>query len=54
VLVIKRIRVQYRLKDCPDDKRATAERAHDHHAKRCPVHQSIGACIPMTTTLEFV
>ncbi len=54
MLVIKRIRVQYRLKDCPDDKRATAERAHDHHAKRCPVHQSIGACIPMTTTLEFV
>jgi uncharacterized OsmC-like protein len=54
VLVIKRIRVRYQLKDCPPDKRETAERAHQHHASRCPVHQSIGTCIPMTTTLEFV
>jgi uncharacterized OsmC-like protein len=54
VLIIKRIRVRYRLKDCPPDKREAAERAHQHHASRCPVHQSIGTCIPMTTTLEFV
>ena len=54
VLVIKRIRVQYRIRDCPDDTRPAAERAHAHHASRCPVHQSIGGCIPMTTSLEFV
>jgi uncharacterized OsmC-like protein len=54
VLIIKRIRVHYRLKDCPDDKRAAAERAHEHHAKKCPVHQSIGACIAITTSLSFV
>jgi uncharacterized OsmC-like protein len=54
VLVIKRIRVRYQLKGCPDDKRAAAERAHQHHASRCPVHQSIGGCIEMTTTLDFL
>jgi uncharacterized OsmC-like protein len=54
VLVIKRIRVRYQLKGCPDDKRAAAERAHEHHAARCPVHQSIGGCIAMTTSLEFI
>jgi uncharacterized OsmC-like protein len=54
VLVVKRIRVRYRLGGCPEDKRAAAERAHQHHARRCPVHQSIGGCIAITTTLEFV
>ncbi len=54
VLVIKRIRVRYQLKGCPDDKRAAAERAHEHHAARCPVHQSIGGCIAMTTSLQFI
>ena len=54
VLILKRIRVHYRLRNCPDDKRPAAERAHEHHAKRCPVHQSISGCIAITTTLEFV
>jgi len=54
VLVIKRIRVHYRLRDCPQDKGAAAERAHEHHARRCPVHQSISGCIAMTTRLDFV
>lgn len=54
VLVIKRIRVRYRLRGCPEDKRAAAQRAHEHHATRCPVHQSIGSCVTMTTTLEFL
>ena len=53
VLVVKRIRVRYQLRGCPEDKRAAAERAHQHHARRCPVHQSIAGCVPMTTTLEF-
>jgi len=54
VLVVKRIRVRYRLRGCPAEKRAAAERAHEHHARRCPVHQSIGGCVTMTTILEFV
>jgi len=54
VLIIKRIRVHYTLAGCPDDKREAAERAHAHHASRCPVHQSIGACIAMRTDLRFI
>jgi uncharacterized OsmC-like protein len=53
VLVIKRIRVRYTLKDCPEDKREAAERAHAHHATRCPVARSIEAAIPITTELAF-
>lgn len=51
--MIKRIRVRYELKGCPDDKRAAAERAHSLHASRCPVARSIGDCIEITTALEF-
>ena len=53
VLVIKRIRVKYRLLGCPGDKRAAAERAHSLHAARCPVAKSIGGCIDITTELDF-
>jgi uncharacterized OsmC-like protein len=53
VLVIKRIRVKYRLTGCPDDKREVAERAHGFHASRCPVARSIGGSIEITTELEI-
>jgi uncharacterized OsmC-like protein len=53
VLVIKRIRVKYRLMECPDHKREAAERAHRLHASRCPVAKSIGGSIQITTDLEF-
>ena len=53
MLTIKRIRVHYTLAGCPPDKREAAERAHAHHASRCPVYQSIGNCIAMTTDLRF-
>ncbi len=53
VLVIKRIRVRYRLIGCPADKREAAERAHGFHASRCPVARSIGGSIEITTQLEF-
>jgi uncharacterized OsmC-like protein len=53
VLVIKRIRVRYRLTGCPEDKREAAERAHSFHAGRCPVARSIGGSIEITTQLEF-
>jgi len=54
VLVIKRIRVGYRLAGCPADKREAAERAHGFHAARCPVAKSIGGSIEITTRLEFI
>ena len=53
VLVIRRIRVRYRLSGCPADKREAAERAHQHHHSRCPVAKSIGDCIAIATELEF-
>jgi uncharacterized OsmC-like protein len=53
VLVIRRIRVRYVLRGCADDKREAAERAHAHHAGRCPVAKTIGGCVEITTELEF-
>jgi len=54
VLVIKRIRVRYRLSGCSDDKREAAERAHALHAGRCPVARSIGGSIEIRTELTYV
>jgi uncharacterized OsmC-like protein len=54
VLIIKRIRVHYMLAGCPPDMREAAERAHLHHPLRCPVYQSIGSCIAITTDLSFI
>jgi uncharacterized OsmC-like protein len=54
VLVIKRLRVRYRLTGCPEERREAAERAHSLHASRCPVARSIGGCIAIATELEFV
>ncbi len=54
VLVIKRIRVRYRLAACPEDKREAAERAHRAHAARCPVAKTIGGCVDITTDLQYV
>ncbi|TMD96797.1 MAG: hypothetical protein E6I72_08335 [Chloroflexi bacterium] len=53
VLVIKKIKVHYTLKDCPEDKREAAERAHAHHAARCPVAKSIEKAIEISTDLTF-
>ena len=51
--MIKKILVHYTLRDCPPDKREAAERAHAHHAARCPVAKSIGTAIDISTDLEF-
>jgi uncharacterized OsmC-like protein len=53
VLVIKRIRVHYRL-PVPADKRADAERAHAVHQRACPVARSIGGSVDIKTELELV
>lgn len=54
VLVIKRIRVRYRLAGCAEDKIEAANRAHEFHHSRCPVARSIGGSIDITTELQFV
>lgn len=53
MLIIKRIRVEYRLTGCPEDKREAAERAHSLHATRCPVARTLSGCVEITTTLSF-
>lgn len=53
ILVIKKIHVHYTLRDCPADKREAAERAHSHHAARCPVAKSIEKAIEISTDLAF-
>jgi uncharacterized OsmC-like protein len=54
VLVIKAIRVRYSLSGCPEDKREAAERAHSHHAARCPVAKSIEKAIAISTELTYI
>jgi organic hydroperoxide reductase OsmC/OhrA len=53
VLVIKRIRVHYRV-PVAEDKRAEAERAHAVHERACPVARSIGGSIDIQTELEMI
>jgi hypothetical protein len=53
VLVIRRIRVRYVLRDCPEEKRDAAERAHTFHVQRCPVARTIGGCVDIVTELTF-
>jgi uncharacterized OsmC-like protein len=52
VLLIKRIHVRYRLKARPEHREA-AERAHEAHARYCPVARSLAPGIAVTTALEF-
>lgn len=53
VLVIRRIRVRYVLRDCPEDRREAAVRAHALHAQRCPVARTIGGCVDIRTELTY-
>jgi uncharacterized OsmC-like protein len=53
VLVIRRIRVTYRLKADRAD-RETAERAHDMHHAKCPVYRTLAGCIDITTELTLL
>jgi uncharacterized OsmC-like protein len=54
VLVIKRIRVTYKLTVDADADRAKVQRAFEHHMPKCPVYRSIGGCIDITTDLEVL
>jgi uncharacterized OsmC-like protein len=53
VLVIKRIRVRYRL-SVPDTRREETERVHSFHARFCPVARSLEGAIDVTTELELI
>jgi organic hydroperoxide reductase OsmC/OhrA len=53
VLIIKRIRVRYRLA-VPDERREEAERVHSFHVRYCPVARSLQGAIDISTELELV
>ena len=53
VLVIRRITVRYRLA-VPADRRQEVERAHEFHARFCPVARSLEGGIEVHTELELV
>lgn len=52
VLVIRRIKVTYRLKTT-EEHHVAAQRAHDVHHAKCPVYRTISGCIDITTELIF-
>ena len=54
MLVIKRIRVRYRLRVDRNADRERVQRAFDHHMPHCPVYRSIRAAIEVTTELELL
>lgn len=55
MLVIRRIRVRYRLAVEPGgDRAATARRVHDVHRAHCPVYRTISGCVAVATELELV
>jgi uncharacterized OsmC-like protein len=53
VLVIKRIRVVYKLATSADAPRETIERVHTVHKDGCPVYRSIHRAIDITTELTL-
>ncbi|MPZ87728.1 MAG: hypothetical protein GEU81_06555 [Nitriliruptorales bacterium] len=54
VLVLKRIRVTYRLALDPDADREKVDRVMQVHPERCPVYRSIHPQIEVSTALEMV
>ena len=53
VIVLRRIHVRYTLRADPA-MREKIDRAHDHHAKKCPVARSIGGSVDITTELDLI
>jgi uncharacterized OsmC-like protein len=59
VIVLRRVHVRYTLRAetdvlADDAKRQAIDRAHDFHARKCPVARSIGSSVDITTDLELV
>jgi len=52
ILVVKRIHVNYTLK-LDREKHEAAERAHELHARYCPVARTIWNCVDISTSLEM-
>ncbi len=53
MLIIKRIHVTHHLRVEPDADRDAVGRVYEAHVSKCPVAQSIGGCIDISTELEL-
>ena len=51
-MVIRRIRVRYRLKADPEQ-RETIDRVVGIHADKCPVARTLKGCVAIETSLEL-
>ncbi|MFE9958951.1 OsmC family protein [Micromonospora sp. NPDC005299] len=54
VIRIRSIQIRYRLRLSQGVDEAAVRRAHETHTRFCPVAQSIGGCVEITTQLELV
>ncbi len=54
VLIVRRIRVEYRLSGVSENDKPTVERVLEFHADKCLVARSISPQIEIETTLEYV
>lgn len=57
VIVLRRIHVRYTLRvdsAMRPAMRGMIDRAHGHHASKCPVARSIGGSVDITTQLDLV
>jgi uncharacterized OsmC-like protein len=54
VLVIRRIGVTYFLKGVEAQHREVVERVLGFHQDRCPVARTIGGCVDISSSVEYV
>lgn len=54
VLVMKRIRVHYRVKGVTEETREAAERAHSVHVRACGIARAVQGSVEITTRMELV
>jgi uncharacterized OsmC-like protein len=54
VLVIRRIGVTYFLQGVEPQQKEVVDRVLAFHQERCPVARTIGVCVDITTSVEYV
>jgi uncharacterized OsmC-like protein len=54
VLRIASVTVHYRVLRCEEVAARDIERAHQRHAKHCPIAHTIGGCVDIRTSLDII
>ncbi len=54
ILVMKRLRMHYRVRGVPDDRREAAERALEVHVRACGIARAVSGNVEITCTMELV